>query len=836
MDVRPNLSGPRSSFLSGDGEMANRTAAHPWQDGPLGPIAGWPQSLKSFVSLVMESPIAMIVLWGPELIQIYNDAFIVTCGDKHPQGLGRPHRTVWPEVWEFNKPIFDAVERGETRSFVGQPLTINRGNGPEEAWFDVSYSPVRDEAGEIGGALVVVVETTKQVQADQCLIADRDRQRKLFDQAPGFTCILTGPNHVFEFANSAYAQLVGRTDLIGRTVREGLPDIAGQGFYELLDTVYATGERFIAKHVPISFQAKTDRPTEQRYLDFVYEPILDELGHITGVFVQGNDVTETHLAQVALFESEVRVRAALAMARLGTFDWDQNTGEVVLDDRSREIFGLGPDEGRRQEDVFGRIHPDDFPRIHALAQASGRDRTRLHVEYRIVLPDGSERIVASTNEAVPPYDVGADRLVGVFADVTDERRAEQALQRLNSDLEAEVEARLEELSGVEAHLRQAQKMEAVGQLTGGIAHDFNNMLTGVIGGLDILKRRLALGQYDDLDRFIDLARQSGERAADLTHRLLAFSRRQSLVARRLELDAVIDGMQDLLQRTLGENINLVLALAEDTWAVRSDSGQVENTLLNLAINARDAMPDGGDLTIETANVSVDAADNHPDLAPGDYVRISVGDQGEGMSPANLARAFEPFFTTKPIGEGTGLGLSMIYGFAKQSHGHAEILSVRGSGTTVSVWLPRAAEVALDNVVPITSGLSAAVAGATVMVVEDEPSVRELIAEVLTELGYAIIEAASGDAALPVLRSNRQIDLLVTDVGLPGMNGRQLADVARALRPGMKVLFVTGYAEQAANRDDFLDDGMAIVAKPFTIDALAVQIRSMISGEPTVGLA
>ncbi len=386
------------------------------------------------------------------------------------------------------------------------------------------------------------------------------------------------------------------------------------------------------------------------------------------------------------------------------------------------------------------------------------------------------------------------------------------------------------LRETEALLRQSQKMEAVGQLTGGIAHDFNNMLTGVIGSLDVMKRRIANQRYDDLDRFMDAAITSAQRAASLIHRLLAFSRRQSLDRKATDVVPLIESMRDLLTRTLGEQITLETVLPSDSWQAITDANQLESAVLNLAINARDAMPEGGLLTIELSNVSLTERDirRTDGGTAGDYVKISVIDTGEGMTPEVRDKAFDPFFTTKPIGQGTGLGLSMIYGFARQSGGHVDLASLPDRGTTVSLYLPRNDQASVSaqvtSVAPTPMG-----SGETVLIVEDDVPVRLLVVDVLQELGYVAIEAGDSRDALPILQSGERIDLLISDVGLPGINGRQLAEIARQTRPHLRVLFITGYAAMAASRSDFLEPGMDMITKPFAMDDLATKIRGMLSG-------
>jgi signal transduction histidine kinase/ActR/RegA family two-component response regulator len=410
--------------------------------------------------------------------------------------------------------------------------------------------------------------------------------------------------------------------------------------------------------------------------------------------------------------------------------------------------------------------------------------------------------------------------------------SELRLQRTLETLEQQVEERTAQLRSNEEALRQSQKMEAVGQLTGGIAHDFNNMLTGIIGSLELLRRRVSHGKLDDLDSLIDLGVTSANRAAGLTHRLLAFSRRQSLDSKPVEINQLVTSMGELLQRSINESIALDMRLSDSLWTAEADRNQLESALLNLVINARDAMPNGGNLTVETSNRHLDSVFTaaYGTLQPGDYVELSVSDTGCGIPESVMGRVFDPFFTTKPIGQGTGLGLSMIYGFARQSGGHVTIHSEVEKGTTVSLFLPRfvGEMVVAEAVNPAL--LPFADAGETVLIVEDDPAVRVLVSAVLKELGYAYVEAGDANTAVPIIESDQRIDLMISDVGLPGMNGRQLAEIGRQIRPGLKVLFITGYAEHAAVRGGFLDPGMQLITKPFTFDLLTAKVREMIRSD------
>jgi PAS domain S-box-containing protein len=409
------------------------------------------------------------------------------------------------------------------------------------------------------------------------------------------------------------------------------------------------------------------------------------------------------------------------------------------------------------------------------------------------------------------------------------RASAEALANLNATLEQRVAERTAELMHAEEALRQSHKMEAIGQLTGGIAHDFNNLLQGIIGALHMVQKRVASGRVDEIDRFLQGALRSANRASALTHRLLAFARRQPVDPRPLRSNQLIGSIEELLRRSIGEEIKVIMSLSPELWIVRCDANQLENALLNLAINARDAMPGGGTLTIETSNITLGAEDARSmDVAAGDYVRVAMTDTGTGMPPDVQSRVFEPFYTTKPIGRGTGLGLSMIYGFVRQSQGSVRIQSEQGRGTTIELVLPRFS----GDITDTPSGVNAPQAAhprseEVVLVVEDDEVVRLVVVEVLNEEGYHALEAVDGTAALRILKTAQRIDLLVTDVGLPDINGRELADAGRLERPDLKVLFMTGYAEKAAG-SAFLEAGMEILMKPFLMEDLAAKLRGMLT--------
>ncbi|THD37417.1 MAG: response regulator [Sphingomonas sp.] len=431
-----------------------------------------------------------------------------------------------------------------------------------------------------------------------------------------------------------------------------------------------------------------------------------------------------------------------------------------------------------------------------------------------------------------PEDIAFMRDVADRTQAAIERRnAEAALAELAESLERQVEERTRESEAAQEQLRQAQKMEAVGQLTGGLAHDFNNLLTGISGGLELIEMRIKQGRSGEIGKYVEMARTAAKRAASLTHRLLAFSRRQTLDPKPTDINRLVASMDEFLRRSVGPAVEIEVVGAGGLWTTLVDANQLENALLNLCINARDAMPDGGRITIETANKWLDAAAaRERDLPPGQYVSLCVTDTGTGMSPETIERAFDPFYTTKPIGEGTGLGLSMIYGFVRQSGGQVRIYSEMGEGTTMCLYFPRVHSQAQPEQDTVGAApLPPSLVGETVLVVDDEPAVRALIVDTLAELGYDAMEAGDGVSGLAMLRAHPGIQLLVTDVGLPkGMNGRQLADAARVDRPDLKVLFITGYAENAVIGNGQLDPGMHVLTKPFAIDVLANRIREVIA--------
>ena len=599
------------------------------------------------------------------------------------------------------------------------------------------------------------------------------RLREMFALSPSFSALLQGPDHRFVLTNAAYQRLVGHRRVIGLTVREAFPEMESQGFLALLDKVFATGTPFVGRDTEIVFQTPHGGASETRYLDFVYQPIKDKSGNVISIFVEGSDVTERHATEDALRASEAVLRELnrdlerrvieRAQARgltwqlspdllgalnsKGYFETSNPAWQSVLGWSEAEVASMS---------IFELLHPDDVEHTRAGFELTLVGQPALRFVNRYRCKNGGHRWISwvGIQEDGFVYCTGRD--------ITAEKIVEEI-----------------ELATAQETLRQTQKIETIGHLAGSIAHDFNNLLTGIIGSLDLVRGRMASGKRpEDIGRFMDQATISAQRAAALTHRLLAFGRRQSLDSRPNDINRLISSMEDLLRRTLGERNELHFELTADLRPAFVDANQLENAILNLAINARDAMQDGGQLTIATANTRIDKvyASQHEDLEAGDYVVMRVADTGVGMSPDVLARAVDPFFTTKPAGQGTGLGLSMIYGFARQSRGHLHIESEVGQGTTVELYLRRALQDAIDLDTP-TAGTPRG-QGETILVVEDDATVRLIIDDVLKELGYQVLLAADARAAIPGLQSAEKFDLRVCDVVL---HSRQRPE-ARGNRP------------------------------------------------------
>jgi PAS domain S-box-containing protein len=717
----------------------------------------------------------------------------------------------WLRVWQgaeqdAARAAVAAARAGGTGRFQGFCPT-HRGT---PKWWDIVVSPLPGPDGAPERLVSIGRDITDRVLAERDLRESEIRFRLIANSAP-VPIWVTRLDRKRAFVNRAYADFLNvpfadALEFDWRTILH--PDD--------LPRVYAEQAQKEASLKPFTLEARYRGPHgDWRWIRSESQPRFGPDGALRGFIGVAHDITAAKQAEADMLALNATLEArveARTRERDRAWKYSSDLQVVVAQDGTIQaaneawftLLGHPPDQ------VVGRNHLEfNDPDFHAPNQATLT--TALHgdapaYEAKLLHADGSARWIAWV--AAP-----SDGLVYASGrNITAERAAAAALD------------------AAQEQLRQAQKMEAVGQLTGGLAHDFNNLLTGVCGSLELLQTRVAQGRIGELDRYIKAAQGAATRAAALTHRLLAFSRRQTLDPRPIDVNRLVAGMADLVQRTVGPAIAMEVVGASDAWHVMADPNQLENVLLNLCINARDAMPDGGGLTIQTANAWLDEPDARSrELPPGPYLTLSVSDTGTGMTAETMRRAFDPFFTTKPIGAGTGLGLSMTYGFVRQSGGQVRIYSEPGQGAMVRLYLPRhAGDAAAAEAPPDPAATPRAETGETILIVDDEATIRMLAVEMLQGLGYATIEAPDGAAGLVLLQSGARVDLLVTDVGLPGgMNGRQLADAARVSRPALRVLFITGYAEHAVLSHGHLAPGMHVMTKPFAMEALATRIRALL---------
>jgi signal transduction histidine kinase/PAS domain-containing protein len=755
------------------------------------------------------------------------------------------------------------IRRFMARALAGETFGVVEEFGDPELskprW-DIHYAPLRDESGAVVGAFHLARDIGERLRAE----ANLDEARLQFAARAGRMGLWELDTQTMELVTS-------------RTCREifGRDPARPFSYDELRESVHPEDSARMAAEVERSLATGADYEIEYRIVRTggavgwvqiraqVIPPGPDRPARMAGISV---DITERKAA-------DTRRAALLALTdRLRELEDPDDiafaTAEIV--GSALEVSRAGYGEVNTIAETITIARDWNAPDIRTLAgvlnfRDYGTYIENLKLGETVVVPDArSDPRTRDTADALTAISAAAfvnmpvseqggfvalfylnhekprrwtdDELVFVreaanrTRQAVERRRAEQRLAALAESLEQQVEERTAALRETEAALRQSQKMEAVGQLTGGIAHDFNNLLAGITGSLELAERRRREGRIEALPRYLDAAQESATRAAALTQRLLAFSRRQTLDPKATNVNRLVHDMEDLIRRSTGPDIVVDVIGAVGLWPVMIDPHQLENALLNLCINARDAMPDGGRITIETANKWLDSvAAGERDLPPGQYVSLCVTDTGTGMTPDVAARAFDPFFTTKPLGQGTGLGLSMIYGFARQSNGQVRIESEVGKGTTMLLYFPRySGDAVAEHVVDSSTHAYDGAEGETVLIVDDEEIVRMLMVDVLREAGYRTLEAEDGAAGLRMLQSDVRVDLLITDVGLPGgMNGRQVADAARAIRPNLKVLFVTGYAENAVVANGRLDPGMRIITKPFAIEAFGVKVRDLI---------
>ena len=937
--VGPSRATELPPFLQAGGNMGALIGGFNWGDTALGPLADWPESMTAVLALMLRSQVPMVMMWGRGGVMLYNDSYSVFAQKRHPLSLGRSVCETWPEVAAFNEKVLVHCLAGNTLSYKDQEFLLDRSGMPEQMWINLDYSPVLDAAGTPVAVLAILVNTTAKVRAERRTGRERERLHRMFSQTPSFMAMLSGPEHVFDLANPAYMQLVGHREVLGKPVREAIPDIEGQGFFEQLDTVYRTGEAFYGNSMPALLQRTPGAAAEQRYVDLVFQPLRDDDDQVMGIFVEGSDVTARVTAEAGVRASELQLREfAQAMPN---HVWSARP-DGQLDTFNDQVLAYC---GLTLQDFIERswtsvVHPDDIDAAQTQWAFSLLSGQPYEVEFRLRRADGAYLWHLSRAQAIRNAEGLITRWVGTNTDIDEQKRTARALAHLNENLEQQVAARtaerdrmwrlstdlmlvadlqghilsvnpawtalldwtqeelmgrsflellhpddlaatlaeMEKLGGgattsrfenryqrrngsyclmmwmavpegglvhavgrditadgeatlalqrTEAALYQSQKMESIGQLTGGVAHDFNNLLQVISGNLQLLGR--TVGEHERAKGYVKSALDGVRRAAKLASQLLAFSRRQPLEPKTVNLGRFVTGLEELLRRTLGEGVEVDTVVADALWNSLVDPAQVENALLNLAINARDAMQGRGRLTIEASNALLDEADalQHADLVAGQYVLLAVTDTGSGMAPDVLQRAFEPFFSTKPEGHGTGLGLSMVYGFVKQSGGHIKVFSELGQGTTIKLYLPRS----LDNEAPALRAAQQSERGGseTILIAEDDSGVRATVVELLQQLGYTVLQACDAASALAIIDTGVHIDLLFTDVVMPGsLRSPELARLARERRPHMAVLFTSGYAQDAIVHDGRLDQGLDLLGKPYTQDALASKIRHVLT--------
>jgi signal transduction histidine kinase len=848
------------TFPSRGGKVGALMRAHDWSKSPLGPPEAWPKPLMLVVELLLNSTFPMFVAWGPELGLIYNDAYSEILGSKHPAALGARYQDIWSEIWSDIAPLIDRAMAGEASYRENMPLIMNRHGYDERAWFTFSYSPVRGEGGAVEGMFCAIAETTLQARAGQRHAFRLTLEHRLRD--------LADPLAVMATATEALGRELGVS-------RVGYGEIDDAEEYVTVGHSWALGEepeypsryRLDAFDDAIMTEVREGRPlvindvaTDPRavhsragFAEFGTEAIvvvpLIKKGHFTAVLYVHDTKPRRWNDDVAVIaEVADRTWAAVVRARAEAVLRENEQQLRQLNESLERQVSLTLAERKLLADVvedtdllihvvdrdyrwlaINRAAAKEFARVFAVRKPKAGDSMLDLLAKRPVQLEGVKsrwsRALAGEEfvEINRVDEVGGRQrsyemrfrslrnekgiVVGAYQFVQDvtERLSEQA--RLNE---------------AEAALMQLQKMEAVGRLTGGIAHDFNNLLGAIVGSLDLIRRK-----PEDLarvKRFADAGLEAAERGAKLTSQLLAFSRSQRIELKPVLVVELVSGMRELLARTLGPLIRLHFMLDDPRAPVLSDPTQLEMAVLNLAINSRDAMPEGGDLTIATA---VRRIDRDVDLPPGDYVELSVTDTGAGMAAEVQAKAFDPFFTTKGIGEGTGLGLSQVYGIARQAGGTVRIESEEGWGTIVRLYLPLIpAQSPADGAAEGSEAPKAVARAATILLIDDDPDLREILTASLETLGYVVIAAEDGVAGLEVLK-HRVPDLVVVDFAMPGMNGAEFATAARRLRRGLPIIFVSGYAETAAI-EKAAGTHAVVLRKPFRIEELETVVAAALN--------
>ena len=807
-----------TAFLLGGGAMGDLIRAHDWSGTTLGPPASWPSALRTVVPMVFNSRHPMCILWGAAKDHCFcNDGFRHALGARDRSGFGGPGFGVLDEIGTSVAAHIDRVMAGDTdawRENIVVPLPSDGGHGQGSR--ACSCSPVHDAsaASGVGGVLIIFTETTE---------ADERRFRLTQEAGHVGTFELDPVTGELEVSDE-FCRLFGLEPRRSYASDEVLALMTpGSGPVEAMSAAPDASN-------PVgSAEYQIRRPSDGalRWISRRGEAVSDG-GRVRLVGVV-QDITDRRRIEDAMRQSESQFRTLAQAMPCQVWTGRPDGG---LDWFNEMVYKYG---GLTEDQLVGNgwtalVHPDDLPAAGERWGAALVSAETYETEFRLRRFDGVYRWHLARAAPIRDAQGAVTRWIGTNTDIDDQKATAQALSDLNRTLEHQVQTRTAELMVAEQALRQSQKMDAVGQLTGGIAHDFNNMLAVVVGSLDLLTRRLAPDDARAI-RYVTAAMDGARRAALLTQRLLAFSRQQPLEPEVVDVNRLVAGMSDLVAHSLGGDVRLESVLAAGLWRVHADPNQLENVILNLGVNGRDAMPEGGRLTIETENARLDTRyANEHGVPAGQYVMIAVTDTGTGMPQHVIAKAFDPFFTTKDIGKGTGLGLSQVYGFVKQSGGHVKIYSEPGQGTTVKIYLPRL--VGAEARLAVDAGDQEPARGHVddlILVVEDEAAVRQFSVDALTELGYRVLEADGAAAALRILDARSDVVLLFTDMMMPDTNGRKLAEEAVRRRPGLRVLFTTGYTSNAVVHNGILEAGVAMIGKPFTLADLAAKVREVLDG-------
>ncbi|MBD9423921.1 PAS domain-containing protein [Pseudomonas sp. PDM15] len=835
------------------GSISASLQSHDWSESPLGPPIGWSSSLKTLMATVLPAKAQIVLFWGPQFVALYNDAYAPSIGAKHPRALGRPAVENWTELWDDLEPLLRGVrETGETFSAKDRPFYIERHGHGETVYFDVSYSAVRETDGSVGGVLCIVTETTERVQFErrqafllalgQALPASLEPEQieasalrrlaealgaaRVFygeDNGDGVSFSVhrdhaqdvrsaAGVHRYRDFGNGLLAalragQTVARANIAGEAgLSVGEAALCAE--LDLAAALYVPVVRLGALEATLVIHYRQPHPFAEHELRLAQEAALQAWASISHA-----------RAEAALRASSAQLSAMFDQASAGIAVCDRHWQFIRVNDRYCEIVGRPREAllGLRMQDI---THPDDLTAQELQRERNLDDGAPFEIIKRYARPDGTP--VWVQNQITPLLDEqhNASGVLCVCMDISARVRAEAELRELNEGLEERVASMVTQREAAIAQLHEARKMETIGQLTGGIAHDFNNLLTPIMGTLELIRRRLNDERSRDL---VDGALQAADRARILVGRLLTFARRQTLKPQVVELKALVNGMRELMERSIGPMIAVTVEIPQQLPAVVVDPHQLELAILNLAVNARDAMSDGGRLEISAALDEV-AADQVSGLSAGRYVCLKVGDSGSGMNEETLRRCVEPFFSTKGVGKGTGLGLSMVQGLAAQSGGGLAIASQAGLGTQVSIWLPITEGAATgEGSEPTDAPL--APRPTRVLLVDDEEMVRHTTSLQLQDLGYEVSEAASAAAAFQLIDAGLVPDVLVTDHIMPDKTGAQLAQELRLRLPDLPVLIITGYS----NLSPAQMHGFEVLAKPFRRAELAVRLSQLARG-------